>query len=60
MPNMSYCRNENTYHDLQDAIEYITQVAETERDERYRHRLIDLIREAAQMFDDMEAELERM
>lgn len=60
MPNMSYCRNENTYLDLQDAIEHITQVAETERDERYRHRLIDLIKEAAQTIEDMEAELENI
>ena len=55
---MSYCRNENTYLDLSDALEYITQVAESDRDERYRLRLIQLIKEAAEIIEDMEKELE--
>ena len=59
MPNMSYCRNENTYMDLQDALEYITQVAETDRDERFRKKLIYLIMDTAEMFEEMKKELEK-
>jgi len=57
MPNMSYCRNENTYHDLEDALEYITQVAESDRDERYRRRLIHLILDAAESLSESMSEL---
>lgn len=59
MPNMSYCRNENTYLDLQDALEYITQVAESDRDERFRKKLIYLIMDTAEMFEEMKKELEK-
>ena len=59
MPNMSYCRNENTYMDLQDALEYITQVAESDRDERFRKKLIYLIMDTAEMFEEMKKELEK-
>jgi hypothetical protein len=42
MANMSYCRNENTYLDLVDAIDNIHIVA-GHRDEAYRKRLLSLI-----------------
>ena len=45
MPNMSYCRFENTYMDLQDCIENMHEPASNERDERYRKRLLELIKE---------------
>jgi hypothetical protein len=45
MPNMSYCRFENTYNDLIDCIENMNEPASNERDERYRKRLLELIKE---------------
>ena len=45
MSNMSYCRFENTYHDLMDCLENIYEKAETERDERYRIRLIEILQD---------------
>lgn len=45
MPNMSYCRFENTYMALQDCIENIHEPASNERDERYRKRLLELMKE---------------
>jgi len=43
MANMSYCRNENTFFDLNDCINNIHNVAENDRDESYRKRLLSLI-----------------
>ncbi len=40
MANMSYCRNENTFHDLIDCINNIFTIPENERDAAYRKRLI--------------------
>ena len=40
MANMSYCRFENTYHDLIDCFDNIWNEAENERDERYRKNMI--------------------
>ena len=45
MGNMSYCRFENTYHDLMDCIENWNEEAGNERDERYRIRLLQAIKE---------------
>lgn len=42
---MSYCRFENTYMDLQDCIENMHEPASNERDERYRKRLLELLKE---------------
>tara|TARA_B110000438_G_scaffold213223_1_gene205418 strand:+ start:996 stop:1193 length:198 start_codon:yes stop_codon:yes gene_type:complete len=41
MPNMSYCRHENTFNDLFDVIDqwYDTE-DETEEDAEYRNRLL--------------------
>lgn len=52
MPNMSYCKYENTYHDLKDALETICDKAENDRDERYRIRLINLLEEAKDIIED--------
>ena len=43
MPNMSYCRFENTYNDLVDCLENISDEASNDRDERYRIRMIRLL-----------------
>ena len=54
MSNMSYCRFENTYHDLQDCFDSINRKAENERDERYHLRMIELIKEMYQEISDTE------
>jgi hypothetical protein len=51
MANMSYCRFENTYNDLIDCIENLNKVADNERDERYRRRLIELMIETVESGD---------
>jgi len=55
MANMSYCRFENTYNDLIDCIENLNKVADNERDERYRRRLIELMIETVESGDAEEA-----
>ena len=45
MGNMSYCRFENTYHDLMDCIENWNEECSSERDERYRVRLLQIMKE---------------
>ena len=42
--NMSYCRFENTYNDLIDCIENMSKQSENDRDERYRERLLLLMK----------------
>jgi len=59
MANMSYCRFENTFHDLLDCLENIQQEAENMRDERYRIRLIELLKENADLIEDLSEELAR-
>ena len=54
MANMSYCRFENTYHDLVDCFENISDEAENERDERYRIRLIQLLKENKDLIEELE------
>jgi len=44
MMNMSYCRFENTYNDLIDCIENMSKQSENDRDERYRERLLLLMK----------------
>lgn len=43
MANMSYCRNENTYKDMVDCLQHIDCIAQNERDESYRIRLLKLV-----------------
>ena len=54
MANMSYCRFENTYNDLLDCLENIESVAENERDERYRIRMIHLLKENIDSIEELE------
>ena len=53
MANMSYCRFENTYNDLIDCIENITEESSNDRDERYRIRLIKYLAEHADLIEDL-------
>ena len=55
--NMSYCRFENTYNDLVDYLENIEFKAENERDERYRIRMIQLLKENIDLFEDLASEI---
>ena len=43
--NMSYCRFENTYNDLIDCIENMSKQSENDRVERYRERLLILMKD---------------
>jgi len=43
MGNMSYCRFENTFHDLVYCSERIRYEASNDRDEEYRQKLLQLI-----------------
>jgi hypothetical protein len=54
MANMSYCRFENTYSDLLDCLANISDVAENGRDERYRIRLIQLLKENKDLIEELE------
>lgn len=57
MANMSYCRFENTYNDLLDCFDEIRNEAESQRDERYRIRLIELLKENADLIENLNEEL---
>lgn len=53
MGNMSYCRFENTYHDLQDCYEAIMEEEElSERETKYKDRLINLCSKIAECNDN--------
>ena len=56
MANMSYCRFENTYNDLLDCLENISEPCENERDERYRIRFIKLLAENIDLIDELKNE----
>ncbi len=43
MPNMSYCRFENTYQDLSDCYEHMDDTDLSEREAKYRHKLLKLV-----------------
>ena len=60
MGNMSYCRFENTYQDLMDCIENWGEECSSERDERYRVRLLQLMKDMVQSgeVDDILEEIE--
>ena len=60
MPNMSYCRFENTLNDLYDCIDNISQEAENERDERKRKEMIYFLFENIDLFEDLKQELDNV
>lgn len=51
MPNMSYCRFENTMSDLRDCLRYIAEDAENRRDEDSRQEMLEMFREIAEDFN---------
>lgn len=56
MGNMSYCRFENTYGDLQDCYDHMDEVEEmSDSEKKYRRRLIELCQN---IFDDYGDELD--
>ena len=57
MANMSYCRFENTYHDLIDCFDNIWNEAENERDERYRKNMIRFLKERIDEIEELNEEL---
>ena len=60
MANMSYCRFENTFNDLIDCIDNISQEAENERDERKRKEMIYFLFENIDLFEDLKQELDNV
>lgn len=64
MSNMSYCRFENTYRDLQDCYEELNNTGSVEeakkeagdRDRAYIDRLISLCAQIVEEFGDIEQE----
>lgn len=56
MGNMSYCRFENTFRDLQDCEEHIFDKDLSESEEKYRKRLINLCRSLATDAEDDDSE----
>jgi len=58
--NMSYCRFENTYNDLIDCIENMSKESSNDRDERYRERLLLLMKSTVDSgeVDDILEEIE--
>jgi hypothetical protein len=55
MSNMSYCKFENTYHDLQDCAHSLHDKA-NEHDQRYRVKLIQLCRDIVEEVNGLDDE----
>ena len=58
MANMSYCRFENTFNDLVDCLDNISQEAENERDERKRKDMIYFLFENIDLFEELKEKLD--
>ncbi len=52
MGNMSYCRFENTYKDLEDCYEAMSDNDLSESEKRYRQRMIKLAKDIVDDFGD--------
>ncbi len=50
MANMSYCRFENTYNDLQDCSINLNNVS-SESEKRYREKLVELCKEIIEEYE---------
>jgi ppGpp synthetase/RelA/SpoT-type nucleotidyltranferase len=59
MANMSYCRFENTYHDLIDCFDNIFEEAENERDERHRKNMIRFLKDRLDEIEELNEELDK-
>ena len=51
MPNMSYCRFENTMRDLRDCLDHIHKPCDNTYDESSRQEMIEMFNEIAQDFN---------
>jgi len=51
MPNMSYCRFQNTLLDLYDCADYITDNTLSKEEEKAREKLVDLCRSIVEEWD---------
>ena len=51
MSNMSYCKFENTYRDLEDCNQSIEDLELSTSETRYRKLLVDLCREIVQNYE---------
>ena len=58
MANMSYCRFENTFNDLLDCFENISQEAENDRDERKRKEMIRFLYENIDFIEELKEGLD--
>jgi hypothetical protein len=58
MGNMSYCRFENTYHDLIDCFDNIWNEAENERDERNRKYMIRFLKDKIDEIEELNEKLD--
>lgn len=56
--NMSYCRFENTYNDLVDCFNNISEEAENMRDEKYRKYMIEFLKENIDFIEDLKFALD--
>lgn len=56
MSNMSYCRFENTFHDLADCAEHIHDGHFTGSEKEYRERLIQLCKDIVEECDGEEVD----
>ena len=52
MANMSYCRFENTFRDMQDCFEHMDDGDLSESEDKYRNRLIELAQQVASYYED--------
>jgi hypothetical protein len=58
MPNMSYCRFENTLNDLVDCFNNISEEADNQRDESRRKEMIRFLFENIDFIEDLKRELD--
>ena len=52
MPNMGYCRFQNTYRDLQDCYEHLWDDELSFEEQRHRDFLVELCKEIAEETED--------
>lgn len=56
MSNMSYCRFENTFGDLDDCYEYLFDNNLSNREKMYRDRLVKLCKQIASEYEEEDEE----
>lgn len=56
MGNMSYCRFENTFRDMQECEEHMDDRDLSESENKYRIRMIEMCKEVAACYEDSNLE----